>query len=230
MAGSDSHWERMWRERPHSDVTIKCKGREWFLHKIVLVAAPFFANALGGQFKRSGQEAKTSVIDLPDDDPDAVEAMLSYLYNGRFEDVPLVNRRSDGRSSPSDNFTFYVTLYLLADKYSLNMLKSDITRSITTQFEQGRYLHANLNVIAFLQAIKQLYDGSATNDRQLKDAILTKSDLLTKLLLRKPSNDDFRSDTRCRTSLAVCREHMVENVDFVFDMLEWQTNHRNPSR
>jgi hypothetical protein len=57
----------------YSDLTIRCNYREWFVHRaIVCSRSGFFDGACSGQFR----EALNGVIDLSEDDEDAIEQMI----------------------------------------------------------------------------------------------------------------------------------------------------------
>ncbi|KAI5361841.1 Putative BTB/POZ domain-containing protein [Septoria linicola] len=62
----------------YSDLTIRCDHRQWAVHKaIVCPRSGFFDGACSHQFR----EAMTGVVDLSgEDDPNAVEQMIHYLY------------------------------------------------------------------------------------------------------------------------------------------------------
>nr|OQO30860.1 hypothetical protein B0A51_01483 [Rachicladosporium sp. CCFEE 5018] len=97
----------------YSDLTINTQGRGWKVHKVIVcTACEFFEKACDGNFK----EAAEGVINLPDDDPDAVQVMLEFFYNGDFLD-------SDDYWY-SDSHRICVDLYHLADKYMLPLLKA----------------------------------------------------------------------------------------------------------
>nr|OQO29842.1 hypothetical protein B0A51_01999 [Rachicladosporium sp. CCFEE 5018] len=96
----------------YSDLTIDTQGRSWKVHKVIVcTACGFFEKACDGNFK----EAAEGVINLPDDDPDAVQVMLEFFYNGDFLD-------SDDYWY-SDSHKVRIDLYHLADKYMLALLK-----------------------------------------------------------------------------------------------------------
>ncbi|KAH0543146.1 hypothetical protein FGG08_002491 [Glutinoglossum americanum] len=79
----------------YSDLTICCDSREFKVHRaIVCPRSRFFAAACDGEFL----EAKTGRVLLKDDDPDAIERMLSYLYTLSYDDG--VNSDIQGAESP----------------------------------------------------------------------------------------------------------------------------------
>ncbi|KAI7527505.1 hypothetical protein KC331_g16295 [Hortaea werneckii] len=90
-------------------MTITCSGRTWQVHKVVVCSqCPFFAKAVTGRFK----EACDSCIDLVDDDPSTVEAMLRWLYYASFE---VEESKPPGMST----ILFLARSYTIADKYLL---------------------------------------------------------------------------------------------------------------
>ncbi|RSL45495.1 hypothetical protein CEP53_010764 [Fusarium sp. AF-6] len=66
-----------------SDMTIRCRGREFKTHRaIVCSQSSFFKKALSSNFK----EGVSGTIDLPDDDPKIVKLFLEFLYTGTYSD------------------------------------------------------------------------------------------------------------------------------------------------
>ncbi|KAK4118054.1 POZ domain-containing protein [Parathielavia appendiculata] len=65
-----------------SDMTIHCGDRVFKAHRaIVCSQSAFFDKALTGGFS----EAATSIINLPEDDPDVMERFLEFLYTGTYD-------------------------------------------------------------------------------------------------------------------------------------------------
>ncbi|KAI9737356.1 MAG: hypothetical protein M1834_009510 [Cirrosporium novae-zelandiae] len=91
----------------YSDLTISCGGKEFPVHRaIVCPRSPFFAAACDGEFL----EAKLQRISLPEDDPEIVECVISYLYTLDYcdeeEDTTgniIVNTRGGHNISPVDD-------------------------------------------------------------------------------------------------------------------------------
>jgi len=71
--------QQMWQEKEFSDAELISQGHAFPVHRAVLCkASPVFAAA----FRGSMREATTARVDIPEADPEAVEAMLRYIYAG----------------------------------------------------------------------------------------------------------------------------------------------------
>ncbi|CAO2654038.1 Nn.00g107710.m01.CDS01 [Neocucurbitaria sp. VM-36] len=78
----------------YSDLTIVCGGKRYPVHRALLATrSTFFEGACRNGFR----EAETGVIDLTEDDPEAVEYMVNYFYHLDYLNKPL-SRRSSQRS------------------------------------------------------------------------------------------------------------------------------------
>ncbi|KAK4545968.1 hypothetical protein LTR36_002532 [Oleoguttula mirabilis] len=95
----------------YSDYTITCQSFTAKVHRIVLhTQSVFFATAFSGGF-REGQPSSTA-MNLPEDDPAAVEAMIEYFYNGKYT-IPTCASKSG----------FHVKILVIADKYEAGALE-----------------------------------------------------------------------------------------------------------
>ncbi|KAF2213786.1 hypothetical protein CERZMDRAFT_95824 [Cercospora zeae-maydis SCOH1-5] len=75
-----------------SDLTITCNDKRWAVHKaIVCSRSGFFDGACSHQFR----EANSGVIDLSEDDEDAVEQMIHYLYHLDYLNEELQQRPAE---------------------------------------------------------------------------------------------------------------------------------------
>ncbi|OCL12365.1 hypothetical protein AOQ84DRAFT_285365 [Glonium stellatum] len=79
----------------YSDLTIVCGVKRYAVHRaIVCSRSGFFDGACSSPFR----EAQTGIIDLSDDDAEAVEHMVRYFYHLDYLNKPK-SRRSSYRSS-----------------------------------------------------------------------------------------------------------------------------------
>ena len=83
----------------------------------------FFAACLDKDFKEGGD----SLVKLPEDDPNAIEKVLEYLYSGSFE-YPALNwtQRGCGVGEERSRSVFLAKCYATADKYCLEDLQNKI--------------------------------------------------------------------------------------------------------
>ncbi|CZT12787.1 uncharacterized protein RAG0_16492 [Rhynchosporium agropyri] len=67
----------------YSDLLIKCKGKEWKVHRaIVCLQSKPLTAAIDGKFK----EAMTGEINLYGNEPEIVQCMLQFLYTSDYKD------------------------------------------------------------------------------------------------------------------------------------------------
>lgn len=85
----------MFETGKYSDLTVVCHGKRYPVHRALLASRSAFFD---GACRHPFQEAETGVIDLSEDDPEAVEHMVHYFYHLDYLNRPL-SRRSSQRSS-----------------------------------------------------------------------------------------------------------------------------------
>ncbi|KAJ9624856.1 hypothetical protein H2203_004806 [Taxawa tesnikishii (nom. ined.)] len=62
----------------YSDLTVVCGSKRWAVHKAILCSrSGFFDGACSNQFR----ESQTGLIDLSEDDEEAIEHMIHYFYH-----------------------------------------------------------------------------------------------------------------------------------------------------
>lgn len=104
----------------YSDITIKCGGSEFKCHRnIVCIQSNVFAAAFDGEFK----ESKEAMMKLEDDDEGAVRKMMEFFYK---EDYTV------GGSHTLDLLKEHFSVYIVADKYAIEPLKSLAHSRITS--------------------------------------------------------------------------------------------------
>ncbi|EAQ90444.1 hypothetical protein CHGG_02379 [Chaetomium globosum CBS 148.51] len=168
----------------YSDLAITCQGKSYRVHKaIVCPRSGFFAAACNGQFKASRCEASEGRIDLPDDDPEAVDAMISYFYRLNY-DLNWVDSSREDEDGAAETATFeeapansslasrtrpelvaHAKVYILSEKYLVGGLKALALQKFATS------VCNHLDVDDFLPAIQEVYNFTSENDRGLRDVI-----------------------------------------------------------
>ena len=86
-----------------SDTTVTCQGRTCRTHRMMLSAmSSFFRAACAKNFK----EGVNGVIELPDNDPDIVNSMLHFIYNGHY-------------SKEQKSLSQHIKTWVITDKYDI---------------------------------------------------------------------------------------------------------------
>ncbi|KAK4544582.1 hypothetical protein LTR36_004154 [Oleoguttula mirabilis] len=107
-----------------SDIKIKFGSRQFKAHKIVICRQSQYFNKLCGpdtQFAEGGQ----TVIELKEDDEDAVYAMLQWIYTFEYD----TTWAAQPRFTP-EAFEFHNNVHLVADKYQLPTLSTLAKRRV----------------------------------------------------------------------------------------------------
>ncbi|EOD49392.1 putative btb poz domain protein [Neofusicoccum parvum UCRNP2] len=148
----------------YSDLRIKdSDGHEYAVHRILGCGqSPVLENACKPEsgFKddetqeltlvpSAVQEAQSGVVDLKDDDPSAVKAMLEFMYRGTF-------------TIPGDAVSpilFAVRAYIIADIYAVPNMKKIATAKFS-ELASVNYKNPN-----FVTALRVIYESAQDNDK-----------------------------------------------------------------
>ncbi|KAL9100221.1 MAG: hypothetical protein Q9163_004386 [Psora crenata] len=148
-----------------SDLLIKCGGREWHVHRIIVCAwSPFLRIAS----EQNCKEASSKVIDLTEDVPENVHRMLYWMYTKDYSDG--IDREA---------VAINAAVYSLADKYGILALKDRAKEKFLIskqhhcrlkRYPSKSYDVANLN--ALLDAIPIIYTSTPSLDRGLRQLVM----------------------------------------------------------
>jgi hypothetical protein len=110
---SQANQYRLLYNETHSDLTVTCKDATWHLHKDILSQrCPFFRTISNGHFI----EGEYGIVKLDDDNPEALERMLQYIYAKIMPEPHTFEASSTAMQQLTE-------LYIIADKYCLTGLR-----------------------------------------------------------------------------------------------------------
>ncbi|KAK7537160.1 uncharacterized protein J3D65DRAFT_677173 [Phyllosticta citribraziliensis] len=158
----------------HSDLTVRdANGREWKVHKLIVTkGCDFFVRALKGGFK----ESRTNVIEMPNDPPSAVKAMLDLLYS---EDYAVITPTRNIRT-----LKFHLDVWITAVIYDMAGLQEMAYRRFVRLWMSGGCPRFILPLLA-----ERIYDCTMESDEWMRVFVANMSAVhLPGLLLQ----DDFR--------------------------------------
>ncbi|RBR12244.1 uncharacterized protein FIESC28_08730 [Fusarium coffeatum] len=109
LQGFHQSLQNLYNNEEFSDLTIKCKGTEIKVHKMVLAChSQHFKKMFSGPWT----ESKENVLEIKDFEPAVVEAMLRFMYDFHYAG----NKHADT--------TFHVKVHECADYYAMDVLKN----------------------------------------------------------------------------------------------------------
>lgn len=167
--------EELYTKGTYSDLKIVSSAKTYSVHKAVICPrTKFFAAACNGKFK----EGHTSIVNLPEDIPDAVEMMMHYFYHldypckAFWESEKRNHVQDPGASDWSSIFSLklglalHAQVYALAEKYAIEGLKSVALEKFKKDAE------SNWSSQVFLDAAKIVYTSTVGSDRGLRDIVV----------------------------------------------------------
>ncbi|KAI5356832.1 putative BTB/POZ domain-containing protein [Septoria linicola] len=128
----------------HSDLVIRCKDREWKVHRLVVCSQSEPIDKAVRDFK----EGEDGVYSMKEQDPQVVEALIRYLYTFEYGD--------DGNGQGDvAGIVFDVRVFIVADKYFVKPL----CQLAAKKFEErckSEWASAD-----FAKALSELYENGA---------------------------------------------------------------------
>ncbi|KAI5358129.1 Putative BTB/POZ domain-containing protein [Septoria linicola] len=98
----------------YSDIAIKFSDQQLFCHKVVVCEASDYFRTLCGHDAKL-KEKHDRLIELRDDDPDAVPGLVNYLYTGSYSDDNHPRRL---------DWTYHNAVRVAANKYGIKTLET----------------------------------------------------------------------------------------------------------
>ncbi|KAL2002768.1 hypothetical protein VTN02DRAFT_5986 [Thermoascus thermophilus] len=155
----------------YSNFTIVCGGSEWKVHRVILCAqSPYFQKIC----KECYQEGENRRLELKEEDPDVIQAVLDFLYTGDYETDEI-----DYSQDVNALINRHVQVYACADKFCISDLKDVAAKKFDEQLSLLlEYVDSNNNnnekgeVLATI--IPEVYSTTPSTDRQLRDILTAK--------------------------------------------------------
>ncbi|EGU73983.1 hypothetical protein FOXB_15505 [Fusarium oxysporum f. sp. conglutinans Fo5176] len=181
----------------YSDLKITCGDKQYQVHKaIICPRSPFFGVACQNHFR----ESQSNIINLPEDDPEAVDSMIYYIYNGYY---PKIDPGTHGEFTGGLQVKFLVLhakVYALAEKYEVSGLKEMAQRcfqiisncggSCSKEFAQA---YRGLRDVV----VQALHDNPrALDEEHIRRAMRLQPDLLYDLVLYGRGKDRKKEKVR----------------------------------
>ncbi|KAK8205046.1 hypothetical protein IWZ01DRAFT_544689 [Phyllosticta capitalensis] len=140
-----------------SDLTIRASdGKEWTVHKIVVAkGCDFFAKAITSGFK----ESHTNVIEMMNDAPEAINALLEYLYVNDYS-IPQTNDR--------EILTLHLEAYIIGEIYCVSGLKEIAYSRFVRHWMSIR---GCWDMLPFM--VERIYESLPDTDKGLRSFVAT---------------------------------------------------------
>ena len=153
----------LWNKTTFSDVTIRFSGNEVRCHKAVLCTASEYFEALCGPQSKFIESERTT-IELYEDDPIALEAVLRYIYN--FSYTEIVHRLGDFHANT------HVNVIMAAKKYLLPKLASDALVALEAEIadieDQLQMSGTGEGVLEIIELLMTHKEQDASFERRIK--------------------------------------------------------------
>ncbi|KAJ5366189.1 BTB/POZ domain protein [Penicillium brevicompactum] len=107
--------KRIMFSNEHSDITISCGDYHHRVHRAIISAQ---SEVLAAMCNANFLEGKTGQINLPDDDPEAINIMVQELYGQSYK-----NTRPNLEDYGDDRALMNLSVYVCADKYNMHSLR-----------------------------------------------------------------------------------------------------------
>ena len=147
------------------------------------------------------QESATSHVDLPDDNPVHIEAMLTFLYTGSSQprNVPIIDFTDFTHAEVKGYLFDQVVLYAIGDKYGIPALCTNAALKV-----RGCLSRRN-NPRELLFCVPLVYSSTPASDCTLRDSIIKYFQRLAPSIKARPQAEarlvrlmhtieDFRED------------------------------------
>ncbi|KAE9969326.1 hypothetical protein EG328_006960, partial [Venturia inaequalis] len=151
------------RDHRYSDLLIQCGGTNFRVHKIVVCPqCKFLENACKEEWEKKTMHENVEMthIELSDDSPLAVNALIEWLYN---HDYTVLTKEDENTKDLKDAWNSseilgHIQVYVIAEKYDIKGLRDLAEKNIR------RTLGPTKTNPHFHNAIREIYDNTGADD------------------------------------------------------------------
>ncbi|KAI1712989.1 BTB/POZ domain-containing protein [Ditylenchus destructor] len=160
------HIEKMWKSQLFTDCTIKVGEKSFPAHKCILGQ---WSEVFRKMFTPPTKEAESGDVEITDFSPEAIGAMLEYMYTGLVKDEVMDNLASD--------------LLALSDKYAVIPLKEMCEAFIASKLTTKNFLQVVI--------LADLYSAA-----KLKKACVDRLPIDGRAALQSKEWEDFKNGNK----------------------------------
>ncbi|KAK7536832.1 uncharacterized protein J3D65DRAFT_667559 [Phyllosticta citribraziliensis] len=143
----------------HSDFRIRDRdGSEWLVHKIILcLQSEYFERMLNPA--RNYTELRNGVVELKDEPPNVIEAVVNYFYRLDYSDEDMDDDHS--------KLLFHILVYAAGETFRVPGLKDAAKQHFIDA------LHPlSFDEINFPRLVQEIYASTVHSDRGLRDVVV----------------------------------------------------------
>ncbi|KAK8176670.1 hypothetical protein BC567DRAFT_91763 [Phyllosticta citribraziliensis] len=190
---------KFYKSGEHSDMTLKSKdGKEHKVHQIILRAqSGFFDRAFDS--KSTWKESKVGEMELFNDAPENIQAMIDWMYTFSYESPAHLTSRQE-------RTLFHVQMYAMGDIYDATPLKDLAARNFDTDVDHRAEL--------FPETVRAVYATTPPSDRGLRDRVLRVCAANVAELLGSNSNSGSNTNNNANTSASISTESTIRKHNF----------------
>ncbi|CCX11548.1 Similar to BTB/POZ domain protein [Talaromyces stipitatus ATCC 10500]; acc. no. XP_002488366 [Pyronema omphalodes CBS 100304] len=166
-----NEYEKIFNNPKHSDLTINCEDRTFYVHKIILsLRTQFFDNATDPY---SNFVESNGVVTIQDHCADSVYCFLKWCYTGTYDITTL---------DIQEKHLLHIRVYAVADMFLCNALKTLAIRQLQKQ------MNFNWSAAEFPSIVAEVYEvagpSSAAPDMLRKTVVMKKYGEFSAALVR----------------------------------------------
>ncbi|PQE23789.1 NFX1-type zinc finger-containing 1 protein [Rutstroemia sp. NJR-2017a BBW] len=147
-------WDRMMAAKKNSDLTIKCQGKTFYVHRVIVCPC---SSVIEAAIDTDNKDMAPKVLRLDDNDPEVLERMIAFIY----QQYDPSEKKQSSLNCAQD--------YLIAEKFDLSTLKAAAFIGYMTAGSENWHAPSFLASLEFLlqessQSVRPMAEGEREDD------------------------------------------------------------------